>query len=520
MQPSIPLSRTSALLHWLKQHPEPVIFWTLVAGYLVPVWSFRYLPTQDGPAHVFNAQIVKDYLVSSSSPYARYYEVRPDPLPNWTCHAVLATLLFLFPPLIAEKVLASLYIVGFAAAFRYFLGAFGDRCRPISWAGLLFVYNHCFWMGFYSYCLSLVLLWTILGFWLRRRVALELPQAAVLMLLLTAQFFTHLVGFVLAFTGVLAMTVLTPPRRLLGPVLVCLAALPASCLVMDYFERTGFFQARASHRLVDHPLAMLKGKGPDTDLVDNLEKIDKEVFEHHAGASIPFSIYLVPYYTLLGIFSLAEYRRRAEEEGGGPGWLFPLLLSILCLGIFLLVPDNLSLEHGGYLKARFAMLPPMVWLACLRESSRPGFCWLVRSMLLFLLGANLVLVTEAFESGNRVVAQYTAGIEAVGRGHRIYVNHHDEPPSQLVKPLAHAAYHYCLGTNNITLDNYEANLPHFPIKYRSGISRGRGGWAGYPNQALVDTIVSWQPTGWRVAPPDWEEIFSQGPLRIYRRPTW
>jgi len=34
--------------------------WLLVPVHLVAVWSVRYFPTQDGPAHLVNALIVKD----------------------------------------------------------------------------------------------------------------------------------------------------------------------------------------------------------------------------------------------------------------------------------------------------------------------------------------------------------------------------------------------------------------------------------------------------------------------------
>src|SRR5262249_47677534 len=146
-------------------------------AYLLPVWAFHFVPTQDGPAHLYNAQVIKDYG-NSAAGYKQYFKIPPNTLPNWTSHLLLAGLLFLFPPLVAEKLLVSLYILGFAGSFRYFLGAFGERCRPLSWAGLLVVYNRCFWMGFYNYCLGLLLFWVVLGYCLRHRETFRLAQAA------------------------------------------------------------------------------------------------------------------------------------------------------------------------------------------------------------------------------------------------------------------------------------------------------------------------------------------------------
>src|SRR5262249_2820824 len=202
-------------------------------------WAFPYLPTQDGPAHINNAQILMG-LASSSERYESTFEIRWDPVPNLTSHLLLIALLYVFPPLMAEKVLVSLYVLGFAGSYRYFLGAFGPRCRPLSWAGLLLLYQRCFWMGFYNYCLSLILLWIILGYCLRLRATPQLSHGLVLLVLFTVAYFTHLVGLVLAFVGGLGAVLLSRHRRLLAPVLIVLTVLPAGCLVMDYFERTGF----------------------------------------------------------------------------------------------------------------------------------------------------------------------------------------------------------------------------------------------------------------------------------------
>src|SRR5262249_44690299 len=142
-------SRLSRLGRHLANHPEAAAFWVLALAYLIPVWAYAYLPTQGGPSHVNNAQILRDYGHSTLG-YENYFELRWEPLPNLTSPLLLALLLCVLPPLVAEKALVSLYILGFAGSFRYFLGSFGPRCRPLSWAGLLFVYNRCLWMGFYN----------------------------------------------------------------------------------------------------------------------------------------------------------------------------------------------------------------------------------------------------------------------------------------------------------------------------------------------------------------------------------
>src|SRR5690242_20352336 len=105
---------------WKSRHSEAVAFWTLAVLHLLPVWGFHYLPTQDGPSHLANALILRDYG-SSAAGYERFFELRAEPLPNLSAQILLAALLYLLSPLVAEKVLVSLYVLGFAAALRYFV---------------------------------------------------------------------------------------------------------------------------------------------------------------------------------------------------------------------------------------------------------------------------------------------------------------------------------------------------------------------------------------------------------------
>jgi hypothetical protein len=503
---------------WLAGHAEAVAFWVMVFAYLAPIWAFRYVPTQDGPAHVFNAQILREYGQSAAG-YEQFFELRQDPLPNLTSHVLLAALLSALPPLLSEKVLVSLYVVGFAAALRYFLGAFGAACRPVSWLGLLFVYHRFFWLGFYNYCLGVALLWAILGYCVRRRECLHLPQAAVLLLLFTLTYFTHLVCFVLAWPCAVAATLWLQPRRPLAAALVCLAGLPAACLTIDYFDQTGFFQDTAARRLVDHPLARLGGGMRSASVRQDLIRMDRELFEFQAGSRAAFTLSLLPLYALLGACTFARSLRPALDADC-PGRLLPFMLGLLFLAAYLLAPSTLD-AHGGFLKQRLAILPPLAWLACLSEPARAAMRIASRAGTLGLLAANLFLVTNAIAQANQELAEYTAGLEAFGRGHRLFVIQGDRHPELVADPLLHASNYYCLGTDSVNLNNYETNGAHFPVRFRPGLHRGRGRWTTYPNQDIVDTVLCWQTTPAALAEPPagWDVVFDQGRLRLYRRPA-
>ncbi len=510
-------SRLANVRNWLARHPEPIIYWLLAIAHLAPVWYFTYLPTQDGPSHVNNAQIIKDFA-DPTTHYDDFFELRYEPLPNLTSHLLLVALLYVFPPLIAEKVLVSIYVLGFAWSYRFFLSAFGPRCLPLSWIGLALVYNRCLWMGFYNQCLGLILLWGILGLALRWRGRLGLLQTFVLASLFTVAYFTHLVAFILAVVGALGTTLLTQPRRILAPILVLVAVLPAACLTINYLHETGFFQADSARRIVHDPLARLRGEDVRTTFVQDLTAIDDELFAHHVGTEVPGTLVLAFHLILLALFTAVEFRAESAETADATGRLFPAVFGFLLIVMYFLTANDLS-EHGGFLKTRLAPLFVLVWLACLRESTHIEVRLFLRGLTIVLLALNLLLVIAGFAEGNRQIAEYMAGLDAVGTEQRIFVIQPDPRPRPIANPLTHAADYYCLGTGNVNLDNYEAETLHFPVKYRSGVRRGRTYWNAYPHKDAVDVIVSWQPDD-RAAPrmpAGWEIDFQQGPLRIYRR---
>lgn len=479
---------------------------------------FTYLPTQDGPSHVNNAQILKGWN-DPTSPYSEFFEVRSEPLPNLTSHLFLAGLLFVVPPLIAEKMLVSIYVLGFAASYRFFLGAFGERAIPLSWVGLLMLYQRCFWLGFYNYCLGLIVFWFVLGYCLRRRGRLGVVDVVVLSVLFLAGYFTHLAIFILTAVGALGTTVLASPRRWLAPVIVIIAALPGIFLTIDYFQLTGFFGADSARRIVRDPLDRLRGEQARTTLLQDFQAIDEELFVHHVGRELPGTLVLCFLLLLLAAFKLLEIRKPPSDSTAGAGWLFPTVFAMALFVAYFLTANDLS-EHGGFIKARLAPLIFLVAIACLRESSYWEVRLFLRTLTIVLLALNLLMVTLTMADGNRQLEQYTAGMDTVGGGKRIFVIQPDPRPIKLVNPLLHAANYYCLANSNINLDNYEAETLHFPVKFRSGVRRGRMFWNSYPNKDAVDVILIWQPADHTAprAPEHWQQIFHQGPLRILKRP--
>src|SRR5258708_25803532 len=74
---------------------------------LAPIWSAHYLPTADGPSHVYNSWVLRELVLGHRGVVAERDALYWRPHPNWRGHVVLALLIPVFPPLIAKKMLAT-----------------------------------------------------------------------------------------------------------------------------------------------------------------------------------------------------------------------------------------------------------------------------------------------------------------------------------------------------------------------------------------------------------------------------
>ena len=106
------------------------LFLTLALLYLIPFWIVHYLPTVDGPCHTYNAWILRQY--DHVPLFRQYYQINAEPYPNWIGHGIMALLMLAVPPLVAEKLLASVYALTLLGGRS---GTWRARCAPAAAAG-------------------------------------------------------------------------------------------------------------------------------------------------------------------------------------------------------------------------------------------------------------------------------------------------------------------------------------------------------------------------------------------------
>ncbi|RKU38232.1 hypothetical protein C6496_06970 [Candidatus Poribacteria bacterium] len=191
------IAQGEAIMQTRRLSIQHIVVIVLLAIHILPVWLFKYTATQDGPAHVHNAHVLKVYHNHENYILREVYERNPTLFPNWTSHVVMAGLMFIFPPLICEKIFFSLCIGLLPLSLLYLLNSV-RRGKPLfCLVGFIFAYNYLLHMGFYNFALSVSLFFFALGGWWRCEDKLGAKAFVTVYVWLTVVYLTHFQSYAL-----------------------------------------------------------------------------------------------------------------------------------------------------------------------------------------------------------------------------------------------------------------------------------------------------------------------------------
>ena len=498
---------------------EDRIFLLLVLLYLLPIWSIQFFPSQDGPSHVYNALIVKEYFNTNEYPlFHKYYDLNAKPMPNWFGHATMAILMFIVNPLIAEKLLLSGYVLLFLLSGRYLLINVDSTKKWLALAFFPFVYNYLLNMGFYNFSYSVGFFLLAVGYWWKHHQNLRLKHAAILNLIMVCCYFSHMVSTVIALLSIAVLWLVTIRLNTIKKHLLQIPMLLPSCIFPLWF-------------VVSHGTTSHGSHWPSKRLFNYFTAL--EVFYSFDNFQLYIGKILVFYFLvslLVSIFTnklrWAERFRKLhlQREDGF------LLLGIICLILYITVPDGMS--GGGFITHRLSLYPYLIVLPWLYGTLKQPIKWLSTTVLVVLALVNLVYLMRWYPMLDKDMKEFRSGVEAVEPNKTIMpliFNNHGR--CDRIGMFLHAIGYYCAYTKGVEWDNYEATTNYFPIMYKPALNSIRpntGVIEGHPqdmdiaaNVNLVDYICAWaMPLNSAIQQrieEHYKLVFEEGRTRIYRR---
>jgi hypothetical protein len=504
---------------------EKPLFLALLAAHLVPVWGFRYFPSQDGPAHLENAAILRDYHDPDRPLLRTFYHLNTDPVPNWFSHLLLAGLLNVASPLVAEKVLLTVYWTLLPLSVRYAVRAVRPDAGYLAVLAFPFADNVFLHMGFYNFCFSLAFYFLVVGYWLRHREHFDVRRTLVLAALVMVLFFCHLVA--VAAAG-LTVGVGVLGQRFRGRTAVPLLAFAPAVLLGVWFvwRQTGAVDKNTEAGLI----ARLLG------LVQLEALVSFSTLEGLVSMALGVSLWLI--FAVLLVGKVRERRWTRGDE------MLPCVAAFVV--VYFLAPD--ALIGGSLLYMRLGLFPYfalLLWLAA--QPVGPHFR---RGVQLGAAAAAILLLAlhaESYRQLNGLLDEYlgVAGLiepettlvsisfDNTGRGadgQRLSVR---------VGAIRHAAGYLAAERGVVNLLNYEAETGYFPVCFNPDVDPAkyldiprdeppRIDLAGYTRRTGqgVDYVILWAaPEGGgrevlaqlvegyeRISPPS-----PRGLVQMYRR---
>jgi hypothetical protein len=445
----------------IRRFVNEKLFFIAVVINVLPFLFIRFFPTMDGPAHLYNSNLVGQ-LVHADSPLHQYFYFNPMLVPNWLSHIILGFFNLFLPAFIAEKVLVAFFLLLMPLSFYYMVKALYPQNAGLSLIALPFSHMFLFYLGFYNLALGFIFLFAAVGLWANYLKDNNKRKIGWLFLLITLSYFTHVMiygcclmtlGFlaILNFKHIENQSRTLSVRKVVIPIVqLVLISLPSLLLFYWFMGHTTFYPS-------DYKI-------PFIGLLRFLVRIDPVVI-HDQSKEV---IYTVPLFILMLVMSVLVFRgkiKNYKEQYENKALkirkilnkhdLF-LFLSLLFLALFFIVPDGAS---AGMMTDRFGLMFFILWIMWLAVSAFHESEKMFFSIIVFLLYFGLLFQHV------KSISYLSADAAKIEKAASVVKSYSVVLPINVSTNWIQPHFSNYLGIDKpmVILENYEASLGWFPL---------------------------------------------------------
>jgi hypothetical protein len=457
---------------------DTILFYALLVLHVLPVLLNQYFLTVDGPAHLYNARIIYQMFTQADSVYNVFYSLQSFLfLPNSIGHLLMIGLQFVFPALLAEKIILILYLIILPLSFRFFIKQVSVQNIWLSIFIFPFVYSFLFIYGFYNFLFGLILMLFASGYFVRffqkvkkRRYSYILGIFALLM------FYAHIFVLMLFFLMILLWMLKemydmlknkTWDKETMNSIFfLCFSLLP-SCILSVIFIMQGTTSGiEYSYVSITDRWSWIIGVQPAKALSYGKEAI------YTRWISISFVLLLINAFVIM---FQKKYHRNVNQTIG------LLIFPVIVLLLYFILPDGN--DTSGFISSRLLLVFFLYLIVCIAV-------WrihvIVKYITLFFIIYASVAMLGVYQKN---ITEYQTYCQSVIEASELI-----EPDATVVSVMnndlfifKHLHSYIALNKPMLLLQNYEADLNYFPLKWN--IQNMKDYRLG--SLSAIDTCILW-----------------------------
>ena len=464
------------------------IYLLILIAHITLIWVLKYIPTQDGPSHIYNLAVLRD-LLQGGEIWGTYYTHDLQLIPNLGFHIFAYPLTAFLSPWQTEKAFLTLYICLMGLSVPVMLKAFQRPVFPVCFLVFPVIFNFTILMGFYSYSIAIpfFLLFFSLAWMIRSKPAhWKIPIYSLCGFFL---FCLHLIPFIFYMLALFCIIVSENFNK--------------------HIKRKSLLQNIASIAplLVIFSFYKWNNRGPifyNFDYLLSIERLGYLFAEFISFSSMNYTIvYFIPLSLFTAIFwMLMLISVKNDFLGRHYKLIFNspyFLTATVLLLVYILFPFYLA--DGAYFNQRF---PWVIFLLALPIIRIPKDNFLFQIKLVIILSSvTLVFLfnTIFMWRHSMLVEQYMSGLGVPLHKNSLIINYKRYGlDTSRIDVLLHAVSHYALFHKTVNAGNYEARTDYFPVQLKETfppvpplksiqLLAREIEWDLYPN---IEYLVAWE----------------------------
>lgn len=355
---SCPLIQFTGVIYDKIRNHERWFFLFFLIISLLQLWMTKFIPSLDGPQHLYNANVMVE-LLKGNELMRSFFDINEVIVGYWTGHFFLAFFKLFFPAWLAEKLFLTTYVIALVYSFRYLVKSINfQKGNFVSFLIFPFAYHSYLLLGYYSFSIAAIFFFLALAYWIRNHENLTLKRILIFGLLSLGVFLSHglvFVFFCLTFTVLFIALAIYDSRTRSEEVSLArvidkawksaLAILPSLVLWIIYIRSVMSINSR-----------VVEASYSFSELLKFLARIRQLVgFDHQMEAIgyIPlFALILLLIIVFIVVFSgsiQTGSKKLSALFSFENSWIF---VALLFLGLYLFAPDRIS---AGSLTNRFGL---------------------------------------------------------------------------------------------------------------------------------------------------------------------